>query len=577
MGTYSCTNTSNTGSTEKVVREAKGDKVYGGTFRFSENEGIQNLFPHNIIDAITWRVSSQIFEGLAKFDQSNITLPQPAIAESWEIDETKTKYTFKLRRGVVFHDDPCFQDGKGREVTANDFKFCFELLCSQAENNHGFSLTFKDKVLGANKYYEASASGKPSFELEGVKVVDEYTLQIILEKPYSPLLFILASPQTSVFPKEAYEKYKTDLKTGTGPFVFVSYKENERMVLARNDNYYRLDEHGNQLPLLDTLKIDIIDNKSNELAMFKKGELDMIYRLPTESIIEILEAAAGKGSTYNLQRNPEMSIQYYEFLNTSTIFKDKKVRQAISYAIDRKKIVEFVLSGECEGPGIYGITPPTFKGYDITQLKGYDLDVAQARKLLAEAGFKDGKNFPKISLEVNRTSRNEKVALEIQKQLKENLNISIDLNFGSLAEKIEKAKTGKLDFFRSGWIADFPSPENFLTLLYGKNVPADINQSSYPNTSRYVNAKFDELFEKALSATEEAESFKYFLEAEQIAINDAPVLILWYEESYRLLRPNVMNFPNNAMQYRDFADVYFSKMDEKSMEKKDALKQATVN
>lgn len=558
FGAISCTSTTDTNQATHPDNVAKGNRVYGGSFRLSENESIQNLFPHHVIDAVTWRVATQIFEGLVCFDQGNITTPIPSIAESWSIDEAKTTYTFKLRKGVKFHNDACFPDGNGREVTANDFKYCFDMLCTKGANNYAFELTFKDKVLGANKYYEASAAGKPGFELEGIKVIDDYTLQITLEKPYSPFLFILSSPQAAVFPKEAYEKYNTELKVGTGAFKYHSYKENERMLLARNENYYKVDEFGNQLPYLDTIKIELIESKTKELDMFKKSELDMVYRLPTESIIEILETATGQGAQFNLQRNPEMSIQYYEFLCNSKTFSNKKIRQAFAYALDRKRIVEFVLSGECEGPGIHGITPPTFKGYDITQIKGYDLDVAKAKKLLAEAGYPNGKGFPKTVLEVNRSSRNEKVALEVQKQLKENLSVNIEISFGSLSEKIEKSKNGQMDFFRSGWIADFPSPENFLLLLYGKNVPADATKPSYPNTSRYVNPKFDELFDKALNSVDEAESFKFFIEAEQIAMDDAPVLVLWYEESYRLLQSKVKNFPNNAMQYRNLSEAYFS-------------------
>jgi len=536
-------------------RVAKGDKVYGGTLKVAENEDIQSLYPHKILDAITWRLATQIYEGLVKFKQSAPTEVMPACAESWNVDESGTVYTFNLRKEVYFHDDPCFADGNGREVTANDFKYCFELLCSKWQDNHAFGLTFKDRVKGANAYFAGESEGG----IEGIKVIDDHTLEITLENPYSPFPYILASPLTAVFPHEAYEKYKMDLKVGSGPFAHAGSVENQSTTLVRNPKYYGKDADGNQLPYIDTVEVKIIQNKSKELTEFKKGQLDLIYGLPTESIIEVLEQGTGVGTKYTVQRDPEMSIQYYEFLNQGSVFESKKVRQAFSYAIDRTRIVEYILKGESEGPGIYGVTPPTFKGYDITQIKGYEIDVDKARQLLADAGYPDGKGFPKVVLEYNRGSRNEKVALEMQKQLQNNLNINLEISVVSLAQKIERSQNGKLEFFRSGWIADFPSPENFLMLLYGKNVPETLDEPSYPNTSRYVNPEFDALFEKALSAATEEESNQFFMEAEKLAMADAPMIILWYEESYRLLQPYVQGAENNPMQFRDYSVTYFKK------------------
>ncbi|PCH68226.1 MAG: peptide ABC transporter substrate-binding protein, partial [Bacteroidetes bacterium] len=145
------------------------------------------------------------------------------------------------------------------------------------------------------------------------------------------------------------------------------------------------------------------------------------------------------------------------------------------------------------------------------------------------------------------------------KQLQNNLNINLEISVVSLAQKIERSQNGKLEFFRSGWIADFPSPENFLMLLYGKNVPETLDEPSYPNTSRYVNPEFDALFEKALSAATEEESNQFFMEAEKLAMADAPMIILWYEESYRLLQPYVQGAENNPMQFRDYSVTYFKK------------------
>jgi len=263
-----------------------------------------------------------------------------------------------------------------------------------------------------------------------------------------------------------------------------------------------------------------------------------------------------------LERSADMSTQFYEFNLNNAVFKGdgngKKVRQAISYAIDRDKIIEKVLSGEAYGPGIYGITPPLFKGYNNSTIKGYSFDPEKAKALLAEAGYPDGDDFPTIKLELNSGGfRNTSVAFEVQKQLSAVLNINVELEIVPMSKLLEDRRNAKGDMFRRAWIADYPSPENFLLLLYGKNVPADLSEPSFLNSTRYINAEFDALYESGITADSLDEKYDNFVKAEQIAMNDAPVLVLWYDEEYRLLQSNIHNFHINAMHYRDFSEVYF--------------------
>lgn len=548
---------------KKVSRVAKGDRNYGGTFRLSETEPYQTLFPLSIYDAVSAHIATQMYEGLIKFNPADLLII-PSLAEKWDIDTSGRVYTFYLKKGVRFHDDPCFPDGKGREVKASDFKYSFELICTQSPDNNSFAGTFKDKILGANKYFEASSTGKPDFEVEGIKILDDYTLQLLLEKPTSSFLYTLASTTLSVVPKEAVEKYGKESKVGTGPFIFTEEKHSPAsVILVSNKNYHAIDKFGNQLPYLDSVIFLFYTSQQKELEEFRKGNLDMLYRLPAESVKDVVEkeitSFQGKNAKYILERSPEMATQFYELVTTKGVFKNKKVRLAFSYAIDREKILDNVLNGEGYGLGINGLSPPAFKDYDISKIKGYGLDVEKARKLLSEAGYPDGKGFPKITLELNSGgNRHINVAEEVQKQLKENLNIDIDLNIVPFGQKLEDSKYARADMFRSSWIADYPSPENFLTLLYGNLVPASIKEPSFPNVARYKNPEFDKLYEQGMMAKSREESYKYFMEAEQLAMHDAPLLILWYDENFRLLQSRVRNFPNNGMQYRDLSIVYFS-------------------
>jgi peptide/nickel transport system substrate-binding protein len=177
--------------------------------------------------------------------------------------------------------------------------------------------------------------------------------------------------------------------------------------------------------------------------------------------------------------------------------------------------------------------------------------------LLAAAGYPDGENFPTIKLELNSGGfRNTSIALEVQKQLSNVLNINLELDIVSMSKLLDDRRYARGDMFRSGWIADYPSPENFLLLMYGKNVPEDIKEPSILNTPRYRNEAFDKLFMQGVTGDSLSARYSAFAEAEQMMMDDAPLVILWYDEQYRLIQSNVQNFSFNAMHYRDYSEVY---------------------
>ena len=547
---------------DNALVEGQGGRYTGGFFVVNEPEYIKNLFPHSIIDAPSYRVAAQVYEGLMKFSQDSLYLIK-GLAESYEVDTAQTTYTFHLKKGVLFHDNECFPNGKGRELTAEDIKYCFTALSTPSSNNQGFSM-FQDILKGASEYYNAAKEGnKPGTDIEGIKVIDKYTIQFNLIKPNGMFLYNLARPFTFIYPKEAFDKYGLEMRTkavGTGPFILDKIDENLAILLKKNPSYHGVDEFGNKLPYLSGIKVRFIRDKKSEYLEYKKGNLDMIYRLPTDYMIEITEEAVKKKQEYGeLQQTPEMAVHLLTFANQSPLFKNVNLRKAISFAIDRKKILEAVLNGEGYAPGIYGITPiDIFPGYNAKEIQGYTLNVDSAKYYLQKAGYKDGKTLPEIPLELNSDGeRNVNVMQEVKKQLKDNLNLDVTLNVVTTAQLSENMTNGKADFFRVGWGADYPSPESFLWYLYGKNVPSDTSKSSYPNMSRYKNAKFDELYEKGLAALDKKEQYAYFLKAEKVAMADAPIIVLFYDEGYRLIQNKVKNFPNNAMQYRDFSNVYF--------------------
>ena len=189
---------------------------------------------------------------------------------------------------------------------------------------------------------------------------------------------------------------------------------------------------------------------------------------------------------------------------------------------------------------------------------------------MAAAGYPDGNGFPKLTLQINSGGgdRNIQTAEVIQKMLKENLNIDVEINVMPFAEHLESLETGKAQFWRSAWVADYPDPETFLSLLYGKNVPEKITDKSYLNSVRYKSAKFDSLFSAALREVDDKKRFDLYLQADQVAIDDAAIMPVFYDENYRLIQTNVKNFTANAMEYRDLSHVYFESKEAKAESKK---------
>ncbi len=549
-------------------KEGKGGTMYGGVFRINEVEDFRSLFPLNITEVTAHRITNQVYEGLLKLNQKDLSVIA-CIAEKWEVNAEATSFKFFLRKGVKFHDNECFEGGEGREVTASDFKYCFNNLCSNFPDNQMFWL-FKDKVKGANEYYESTTNKKPLAEgVAGVKVIDDYTLQIDLNYPFAGFLNIMAHSGLWVYPKEAFEKYGVDMRTkcvGTGAFVVKNIKEGEAVILEKNPDYWGVDKHGNKLPFLDAVKFTFLKEKKSELLEFRKGNLDMVYELPIEMIGDVVgeldDAKRGGNLPFEMQVTPAMATHYYGFQHKSELFKNPKVRAAFNYAIDRDAIVTYTLQGEGT-PAIYGIVPSSFRDYEFDSLKGFTFDPAKAKELLKEGGYPNGKGFPKLTLQINSGGSNRVLLAEvIQKMLKDNLNIDVELEVLPFPQLLDNLETGKSLFWRAAWIADYPDPENFLNLLYGKLVPKEMSTKSYLNAVRYQSSVYDSLYEKALRTIDLKERYRLYRLAEQEALNDAAIMPIYYDENTRLLQRKVKNFPANALEYRDLSEVYLKEEEE---------------
>lgn len=557
-------------------KNSKQFEYAGGTFTFTLANEPTTLLARNVSDVYSATLLNQIYQGLVILNPKTLKV-EPSIAKSWDISEDGKTIKFHLRDDVYFHTSNQFPDGD--KLTPEDVIFSIELACTPLKGKecYAYSALYKNIIEGAQDFFN-----KKTDHIEGLSIEGN---SVIFKLKYADMNFIdkLAQPYASVLSKKVIKAgSETDL-IGTGPFKFIGYSEVEgqtNIQLVKNENYYQKDDEGNQLPYLDSLIFKVETRSLKQLEMFEEGKVLLIDGLPPSRISMML--GEGKIKEFNstppkliLVRKPLMGTQYYFFNLLDKKFKDVRVRKAFNYAIDRQSIVTQVLHNQAYGRGNGGIVPPAaFKGYDAEEIKNhsYTYDPQKAKKLFAEAGYPDGKGFPDIDLKFNTGTIYSAVADHIARQLKQVLNVNVTLDGMSFQNLIEDAENAHGDLFRMSWYADYYSPESFLLNGYGGIVPDDPSKPSQTNFSRYKNPKFDEAFEKAVSAPDIIDRYKYFAEAESILMDDAPFIILWYDETIKIVYSKVRNLHFNEMNYYSFKDVYIKEWTKKEWEEKHSKK-----
>lgn len=542
---------------------ALGGVSFGGTLRVNELEEITTLVPVALSELNSFHVASQVYEGLVRYNPSDLSI-KPAVARAWDISPDKKEYTFHIRQDIKFHNNPCFTDGSGRTVTANDVKFCYQQLCTKSKFNSQYEVTFKGRVEGAAEFY---ASEGIDSVITGITVPDDSTIKIKLLQPEANFLNILAMPGCYIYPREVFKKYGQDIKlnaVGTGPFYIDSIVPGKSIIMKRNPDYWGYDSNGNQLPYVDGIVWSSIKSKLAELDDFKAGKLDVIYNIPGSMLSSAIVQSGGKVN-FDIHTSPALTTEYYCFNEQiNPFFSMREIRIAFNLAIDRRKLAESALRGEGRLAD-YGLVPYTDmfarNGYDYKAVAGFAYNPDSARKLLAIAGYPGGKGLPEFNLEINEggSDRNVRVASEVQAMLRENLGVKLNVNITPWATHIENVQTGKSDFFRYAWVGDYPDPESFLTLFYGKHVPENYTDRSYINLGHFKNPKYDSIFVQALAELDRQKRYRLFSMAEKILMQEAALVPLFYDENSRLVQKNLKNVSENPLNYMDFSTAYFTK------------------
>ncbi len=489
-------------------------------FRYNQDVAVTSLDPAFAkMQSNIWAVD-HLFNRLVELDDNlNII---PAIAKSWTISDDGLVYTFSLRDDVFFHDDAAFSNGKGRKVTANDIKYSYERLLAPETGSPG-TWVFNGK-LGPDPF----------------KVVDEHTFQLTLSKPFRPMLGILSMHYLSIVPKEAIEKYGKSFRShpvGTGPFKFKKWLENQSLFLTKNDHYF---EKG--LPYLDAIKVSFIGDKKTAFLEFMSGKLDFLAGIESSFVNELLKSDGSLklnlASKFNFQKNPFLNSEYLGIrmkMQDGSPLEKKKVRQALNYAIDRKQMLKS-LRNNVGKPANSGFTPIGLPSFNAEKVKGYTFNTDKASKLLAEAGYPNGKNFPEIKLQTTKSYLD--ICTFITRQWND-IGIKVQIDVVEPATLRNMMSKEQVPFFRGSWIADYPDAENFFSVFYGK-------QPAPPNYTRFKNKKFDALYEASIKENDEAKRYNLYQKMDQILVDEAPVIFLFYDETAQFSGKNISGLSKNA-------------------------------
>lgn len=500
-------------------------------FRYNESAGIATLDPAFAKDqTIIWGCT-QLYNGLVELDEQ--LQPQPCIAKDWTISPDGLTYTFTLRDDVFFHKNELFPDST-RRVVSGDFVYSLRRLIDPSVASPG------RWVMG---------------EVDTFYAPTDTTFVVRLKQAFAPFLSLLGMAYCSVVPHEVVEHYGPDFRQhpcGTGPFQFQYWKEGVKLVLRKNPLYFERDEEGHPLPYLDAVAVTFIVDKQTAFLEFVKGNLDFLNSLDASYKDELLTRTGELKEKYadriDMVSTPFLNTEYLGF-NTEQAdgpLRDKRIRQAINCGFDREKMMRYLRNGIGQ-PGTGGMVPCGLPGFDSVAAYGYRHDPGRASRLLAEAGYPGGKGLPTLTL--STTSGYLDLCKYIQQQLGL-IGIDVKLDVNPPAALREQISQGKASWFRGSWIADYPDAENYLQLFCSANrCPAGANYT------RYSNKRYDQLYRKAKATPDEQERIGLYRQMDSLIMEEAPVMVLYYDQILHFTHKRVTGLHTNAMNALDLRRV----------------------
>lgn len=482
-------------------------------YRLSANP--TTLDPALIVDVTGGTISAKLFNGLVRLDKDMRVVPD--IAEGWTVSRDGLIYRFKLKKGVRF--------SNGREVKARDFKYSFERILNKKTRSPNTWVL--DRIDGAREFMKGDKR-----DLSGVKVIDDYTLEIRLEEAFRPFLYLLTMTAAYVVPEEEVTRWGPDFSAhpvGTGPFILKEWLPNRELILERRDDYFE------KVAGVRGIVYRIIPEDLTAITEFELGNID-ILSLPSSAYSRFSKDPFWKGQIRSL----DGINTYYAGMNCARPpFNNIALRRAVNLAIDRRKVLETYYEGR--GRPATGPVPDNLRRWKAPEACPYDPD--RAREIIRKEGLAG------LTINFYVTSDQEVVDIAeiIQSYLKRvNLNVKIrQLEWSAFKEAINR---GEPDMFWLSWWADYPDPENFLFPLFHSS-----NRGPAGNRTRYANEKVDRLIELASHSSEDETRWRYYEEAERIIVEESPWVFFWHKRDYIIIQPWIRNFTAHPVYSMDKA------------------------
>jgi ABC-type transport system substrate-binding protein len=485
------------------------------------------LDPALVQDGPTIEVLQQICNGLVQWTSANKLAP--CLAERWETSADGRTYTFHLRSGVKFHN--------GRMLSADDFVYSIQRALLPATKSPVAAVYLND-IVGARDVL----AGK-STKVAGLAAPDPRTVRITIDAPKAYFLAKLSYPTAFVLAREAIEAQggKLDEKSlvGTGPFRLTSYRHGVRLVLEAFPEYFE------GAPKLARIERAIVLDAGTRHAQFESGALDICDVTMADYEKDRTDSVLQK----QLHQFDRPSI-FYLALNQRAFppFKDVRVRQAFNHAIDKDRLVKTVMLGVNRKAD--GILPPGVPGHD-PHFQGLGFDPERARKLLADAGFPGGKNFPPLTLTFRERMPDYKRVCEvIAEMLRTNLGLDVSLRELEWGKFLAERNQGTMPLYFLRWAADYLDPQNFLSTMLHSKAPE--------NTIGYASAEFDRLCEKADTLQNLEERLRVYRQAEERVVKDAPWVPIYYQRDIELWNPRLQGVEDSSMGHLPHRKTHFS-------------------
>jgi len=568
MGLGACRMSSPTGGTDA------GEMVfYGPTAR------IRGFDPVKAGDVASAMAISKVYEGLLQY--SYLERPYrvvPLLADGMpEVSDDGLTYTFRIRKGIYFQDDPCFVEtgGRGRELTAEDFVYSIKRVADVKNASTGY-WAFNNRIVGLDEFREASRSPYPTdydLPVGGLQAIDRYTLRVRLKRPYPQLLWIMAMHYAFAVPREAVEYYGSDFvnhPVGTGPYVLKSWKRNYRVEFVRNPKWTEagrvelypakgepddvaaglLEDAGRPVPFIDRIVQLVVSDASTSWLMFLRGRFAFsgVSRDNWDAVItesrDLTPELKRKGIV--LSRTPAMDIYYTGFnMDDPVVGPNKLLRQAMTCAFNTEEWIRFH-NNRITRPS--GPLPPGVAGY-VEKSSPYPFDLERAHRLLARAGYPGGKDPQTgrrliLTLDLGAAEAPEvRQSTELFIDFMRRLGIVIRPRYNNWPTFLERLERRQVQLYRLGWIADYPDAENFLQLFYGAN------SSPGPNHSNYRNPEYDRLYEQMRTMPDCPERTRLIARMVDILMEDCPWIFMSVPLEYLLRHRWLLNYKAHDFPY----------------------------